>query len=695
MTQMARRSKINTTRAEDSGSSSFNPDSTELPSTAAIKKRTRSRSNQANHAPPKRSRKEASRHSFLLSSSDTLKCQWRDHPALPPSRQHSISYHRPILLDDPIAQLALLSWFERVSATRDMPWRQKWIDPAVWERDQTGDGQVLREALKRRAYQVWISEIMLQQTRVETVRAYYQAWHARWPRIEDLAAASPSDVLGAWRGLGYYSRATRIHTAAKQIVSDPAMDGLLPELPAELESKVPGVGRYTAGAISSIVFGHAVPLLDGNVARVLCRQLALHANLKNKATTDLLWEAADILIKTVSTNVLNREGVQFDGLEPPRSQAPSLWNQALMELGSTVCKPTEPDCGNCPIQGTCMAYAEGETLALKTNPLSKRDGSISDEKITDIEDLCSLCEPLSFVPGEFDSTTSGSASVPSRASKLETKKTLKQSTLQFRGVKLQKSFASKESTDIENKRRREVNSVKVVENYLGLFPLKVAKKPSRQEECVVCIIERLDTEEPNWFIQQRPEHGLLAGLWQFPSLTIFSDQLKGKECDKPDESSEEDQSGSEVSSGSRTRKNRVTNRKAKAKDLGVSTTISKVEQKRLAVEFASASLQASDPKTLDRVPWSVRHVKDAGDVTHLFSHIRLVMHVHIFQASQAKPDRSGTSLEPVVVTKEVMANYRKQCHVQAQKWATGAEVGGENMGVGMMKCWAMAHKEDL
>lgn len=280
-------------------------------------------------------------------------------PARLPLREHNAAYHRPQLLDQLEGIDRLLTWFDNEQHVRNMPWREQWIDPdaplAKRTRTDTDDTpeEGVREHLKIRAYQVWISEIMLQQTRVETVRDYWQAWMERWPTIEALAKASTDDVLAAWRGLGYYSRATRIHQAAQLVVQDPELQGMLPDQVDELEKKVPGVGRYTAGAISSIVFGHAVPILDGNVARVLSRQTALYADPKAKQTVDLLWEMARLLVERAASHT-NTDPMRV----PDRSATPGKWNQALMELGSTLCIPTKPDCASCPIQTTCSAFQE-------------------------------------------------------------------------------------------------------------------------------------------------------------------------------------------------------------------------------------------------------------------------------------------------------------------------------------------------
>ena len=265
-------------------------------------------------------------------------------PALPPARPHTLAYHRPLLLD-PVgagpggqARIDFLKWYDGVKRQRQMPWRQEWIDPEA----EGIDSDDFQENLKRCAYRVWISEVMLQQTRVATVIDYFNRWMEKWPRIEDLAAASPEEVLAAWKGLGYYSRSARIHEAAKKVVGTKDLNGMLPELPESLCKEVPGVGPYTAGAISSIVFGHAVPIVDGNVIRVLSRQMGLMANIKEKATLTLLWETARRLVRRAvldyhpdckklpdAEQLLRVEGSQL----LPRSHVPGNLNQALMELG--------------------------------------------------------------------------------------------------------------------------------------------------------------------------------------------------------------------------------------------------------------------------------------------------------------------------------------------------------------------------
>jgi A/G-specific adenine glycosylase len=176
---------------------------------------------------------------------------------------------------------------------------------------------------------------MLQQTQVATVISYYKAWLKRFPTVQALAAASEDDVLHAWQGLGYYSRARRLRQGAQYILAENA--ARLPRTP-EAWLKVPGVGRYTAGAITSIAFGSMAPVLDGNVVRVLCRLLALAGNPTRAPLAGALWQHAEAL------------------LVPER---PGDINQALMELGATVCTPRAPSCSVCPWVEHCRAYADG------------------------------------------------------------------------------------------------------------------------------------------------------------------------------------------------------------------------------------------------------------------------------------------------------------------------------------------------
>lgn len=208
-----------------------------------------------------------------------------------------------------------MRWF-RANA-RDLPWRRT-KDP----------------------YAVWVSEIMLQQTQVATVIPYYQRFMKRFPTVESLARARQDTVLKLWEGLGYYSRGRNLHKAAKVIVSE--YGGRLPDTVEELQ-KIPGIGRYTAGAIASIAFDIPAPILDGNVIRVLCRLFCIEGNPKTPAITNQLWELAEILVHT---------------------KHPGDFNQGMMELGATVCTPQNPTCARCPLQKQCCAMKTGRQAEL-------------------------------------------------------------------------------------------------------------------------------------------------------------------------------------------------------------------------------------------------------------------------------------------------------------------------------------------
>ena len=196
----------------------------------------------------------------------------------------------------------LLIWYKQHG--RDLPWR------------------VIKDP-----YATWVSEVMLQQTRVETVIPYFRHWMELFPTIADLAQSTQQSVLSIWEGLGYYSRARNLHRAAQMVMQN--MGGELPRDPNAL-SELPGVGRYTAGAIASIAFGLDVPTLDGNIRRVLARVFNLIEPAHSSKGENLLWKVA--------------------GENLPAGQA-GEYNQALMDLGAIICTPRAPDCPNCPVNG--------------------------------------------------------------------------------------------------------------------------------------------------------------------------------------------------------------------------------------------------------------------------------------------------------------------------------------------------------
>ncbi|NXY25321.1 MUTYH glycosylase, partial [Atrichornis clamosus] len=333
-------------------------------------------------------------------------------PAPPPARH---------LFSDPAEVDALrgnlLAWYDRCK--RDLPWR------ALAATEPDAD---------RRGYAVWVSEIMLQQTQVATVIDYYNRWMQKWPTLQALAQASLEEVNELWAGLGYYSRGKRLQEAARKVVSEFA--GQMPRTAEDLQKLLPGVGRYTAGAIASISYGQATGVVDGNVIRVLCRLRCIGADSSSPAVIDRLWHMANVLVD--------------------RSR-PGDFNQALMELGATVCVPKAPLCGECPVKQHCQAWRR----------VSLGPAAIVPLVFAGVGD-CSLCPPATE---PWDS-----------------------------------------SLGVTN------------------FPRKAAKKPPRAMRTATCVLERRGCHgAPEYLIVQRPSSGLLAGLWEFPSLLLAHGLQEKKE----------------------------------------------------------------------------------------------------------------------------------------------------------------------
>ena len=214
----------------------------------------------------------------------------------------------------------LLRWYD--ANRRDLPWRRS-SDP----------------------YEIWISEAMLQQTRVETVIPYWERFLETFPDVESLARAPLDDIYTVWTGLGYYSRARNLKHAAETIVAE--YEGHLPET-ADALRELKGIGRYTAGAVASIAFDREEPLVDGNVIRVFTRLLGIREESTAKAVIEELWTIAGELV---------------------RGPRPGDLNQALMELGATLCTPKNPDCPACPIRNRCDAHERGDAEQL---PIKKK-----------------------------------------------------------------------------------------------------------------------------------------------------------------------------------------------------------------------------------------------------------------------------------------------------------------------------------
>ncbi|KAM0786380.1 hypothetical protein ACM66B_001848 [Microbotryomycetes sp. NB124-2] len=393
--------------------------------------------------------------------------------ALQRGRPHNLSYHAFIKsrhtpststnkkhnsqakntgLDEPVEnaieavvlQRKLLKWFDACRTSRGMPWRKD-VDPATLsDKDKS-----------QRAYEVWVSEIMLQQTQVATVIDYWNRWMAKLPTIAKLAAADPELVNECWKGLGYYSRATRLQAGAQKVMQQHA--GRVPETAQELLD-IDGIGPYSAGAISSIAFAQRSPMVDGNIQRVLSRLTALHGPATAKTTTNFIWTLADVLVPSQKLGQTTLKDV--GGMNKP-----GAWNQALMELGATVCTPKNPSCHECPLSDECLAYAEVRFAKHERKALK-----CGDDVERDIEDLCSICAPID----DFDPMDHSVTLYP----------------------------MAKE----RKKPREEETAVCVLEWIKSGADLK--------------------TSEKQVLLVKRPEKGLLAGLYEFPAVDIPpSDEL--------------------------------------------------------------------------------------------------------------------------------------------------------------------------
>lgn len=433
--------------------------------------------------------------------------------------------------------------------------------------------------------------------------------------MRDLAGAREEEVLSVWAGLGYYSRAGRVLKAARGLcASAEEYDGGEPRrgdggggpgaecgeggdglLPGTVEGlmRVPGIGRYTAGAVAAIVFGVAAPMVDGNVLRVLSRQMGVFGDVKgDKAVVGLLWDAAERLVESVARDGDDGENGDNGGADEV-SDRPGRWGQALMELGSTVCTP-KPNCAACPITQTCRVYAEGLALA----------GEKSDvNTMHDIEDPCALCAPLEEA---LDHGVDGTVKAPKTEPNEE--------------GRLSRFFATTKPARAMTTTPQTLDSrtLATITHHAKKFPLKKPKKAVRKEEAVVCAIRR--SSDGRYLIHRRPETGLLAGLWELPSYTL-------------------------PASNNSTAKGRKT--------------------KAASYVTGMVARNAKDRSVL-RSP--IKHVGELGSVPWLFSHLRLTMHVHLFE----------------------LVDVGNLSDLDAQRrWAHVEDIDKESMGTGMKKCWSI------
>ncbi|KAN0081181.1 DNA glycosylase [Tylopilus felleus] len=490
---------------------------------------------------------------------------------------HPTSWH-VVTGVDPIRE-SLLDWYGRTHKDRGMPWRKPF------------DGSLDKDSRGQRAYEVWVSEIMLQQTQVVTVIPYYNNWMAKFPTIEDLAASDIDTVNSLWKGLGYYSRAARLLSGAQKVVQE--LDGRLPDNAKDMQAKIPGIGRYSAGAICSIAYNQCVPVVDGNVIRLLARFFALYAPPKGKQAQDILWAGAEAFV----------EG----------SSRPGDINQALIELGSTVCKVRGPACGDCPLRPWCRAYQRTQPHPVRKSLLL----AIMQE--ADIEELCTVCNPL-----PADDPDAG---------------------------------------------------------LVTIYPMKVERKKAREELDSVNVIEWRTADDRTRFflLVRRPEGGLLAGLHEFPTVPNI---------------------------------------------LGASATAAKVADipngllKDLLVEPPPRLYSGSKSQDLatlgsgdDSTEGAIRivHVKPAGEVVHVFSHIRKMYRVQWVllkgggdEPPQLRP-KSGSEASSTMGKGKVAQKGKTRKRPEASEdseagkiavsevagWVPLDQVEHANIGTGVMKVWKL------
>ncbi|KAF2075006.1 hypothetical protein CYY_003702 [Polysphondylium violaceum] len=498
--------------------------------------------------------------------------------------QHMISYHQFQNNQVEAIRKDLLKWYQK--SKRDLPWRSKLIKG------------IDDEELNNRGYRVWVSEIMLQQTRVATVIDYYNAWMNKWPTIKDLASATLDQVNQVWAGLGYYRRAKNLHLGAQFVLEK--CKGKIPRSAKGL-LEIPGIGPYTAGAIASIAFGLREPLVDGNVIRVLCRLRSIGSNPAKSQTTKHLWQIAGDLVDPVE---------------------PGDFNQSLMELGATLCSVTSPQCGACPINQYCQAYTEFKQT--QSTPKPEPSNSIS-RFFTKVEPPSAKVKEESKAPLVID-----------KMKPLDKNDTICNICINW------------EETDSP--------TLSVTK-----YPQKVAKVKPRDEVVHVFVLHKpnldakVNTKDDLYFLVQRPETGLLASLWEAPSLLFAGN---GKD-DDGDENNSEDEG--------KKGKKRKTATRSKATSKSDIPTPPKEQQDLL--EYIDKNIISKYPETSKL---SVVSATFRGKVTHQFSHITQTLHIYdvpcrVSEKETTSKKSIGTNKQNTLwvpfteISKQAISNQMQKC----------------------------------
>ncbi|KAL9183720.1 hypothetical protein ACHAXT_004576 [Thalassiosira profunda] len=344
------------------------------------------------------------------------------------------------------------------------------------------------------AYGVWVSEIMLQQTRVEAVIPYYLKWMQRFPTVHDLADATDEEVNSHWAGLGFYRRARLLHTGAKRVVNE--YSGVVPNTVDEL-LKVEGIGRYTASAIASIAYGVDVPVVDGNVCRVLSRLTGIANHIKaGVLKDDLGWTLADRIIQAKCSSVDETKSESYETIGYPGEV-----NQAIMELGATYCSPS----------GSGIEDAD----PLKEFYISTQLGVAVGQ---------AMRESNNTVRGQVDSLVSTRAFVADeQGSKCRLCDADGVSTAFF-------NIMDRMTDDFNKDSKTSPKSMYAIAGHASL-PIPPPKKSKREEVIAVAVISsQASDKEQRWLMVKRPCTGLLANQWEFPSVIVWTsaDESKAK-----------------------------------------------------------------------------------------------------------------------------------------------------------------------
>lgn len=470
-----------------------------------------------------------------------------------PRQPHPADAHELTESDITTFQTSLLKWYDENQRT--LPWRKSCgkdgIPLPACPHSNKSDSQ--------RAYEVMCSELMLQQTQVSTVIPYYERWMERFPTIQDLAAADVETVNTLWQGLGYYSRAKRLLEAAKLIVEK--YDGVIPSDPEKIRT-IPGVGPYTAGAVLSIGYNVPIELVDGNVIRVVTRLRALAGDVTKKEVINFIWKLAkDMLHKT----------------------RPGHFNQALMDLGATICTPANPSCGKCPVSQVCLAYAESKrktSLASKQKLLFgggatkvKVEGGDGDNSVNGVNkeeegagangSSCTLCLPPKDIEDLVSSSNNASSSV-------------------------------------------------------SLYPIKIKKTKQKLQTTRVAIVQ----VNGKYLLVQRPKTGLLAGLFEFPSFLLETGNGSTVK-EEDEEGNDEDDYDPEADSKKKGAKGKK--RARDDNDSTASSSTSSADTPSKLIQILSSKLGIKDKAAL--TSWvstkTIKPLSGKKEILHIFSHIRM------------------------------------------------------------------------